>query len=198
MKSLNLWCIHNGCFPSRVGSIKSIYGRSIPSHILLCRWALVQPKLLLSSLLFQFCQYTIYCRSCECTRNYSQKVKQLLLILYIHSIRNFSIIKIFDIWFLGTALSHLIVVDCVASTFMLMLSSFQRSYCTLSARLASMWEVSPLFRGLSVAWNHCSLSFAAQPGNMHFVLWHSQNKELSVCKTSKSGVDKRGQELKIT
>lgn len=43
--------------------------------------------------------------------------------------------------------SHLLSEDCEASTFMLMLSSFQRSYCTLPEPLESMRTVFLRLRG---------------------------------------------------
>lgn len=54
--------------------------------------------------------------------------------------------------FSAVSLPHLVIVDCDPSTFMLMLSSFQRSYCTLLVPSGSIWEVILLFRGLSSDW----------------------------------------------
>lgn len=84
-----------------------------------------------------------------------------LLLINIRTFINYMKLYIWSCIFVSdVTLSHLIPVDCDPSTSMLMLSSFQRSYCTLPALLESMWEVILLLRGLSAAWNHCSLTAA--------------------------------------
>lgn len=74
--------------------------------------------------------------------------------------------------------SHLIIVDCEPSTFMLMLLSFQRLYSTLPPALLESIYVVPLLSCLKSQFSYC---FTAQPAHINSALWHSGWRAVGKC-----------------
>lgn len=194
--------VHLNCSSSSLFWLRSgisIYGRSILSRILWCRWTPAQPTLQLSSVLFQCCRCKVCCRAWVQHKGRQRRLKGFMVhychasiivwtLVHLQALDGnyWTIITQVTTWLQANTASkntrtipssHFDWVDCDASTFMLMLFSFQRSYCTPPAPLESMWDLcfSPLLPGITV---HCSVSSQTLHG-------HNENEALSSCnKTS--------------